>query len=228
MERHSDIPVTITGGWFDSNVMDAVLQHSMLQEQSASKQRIIIGPWNHYSMKGKGTTYLTDLDFGPSAHWGDLIYNQERLRWFDKWLKDLDTGVEKDPPVRIFVMGGGSGDATREGYLRHGGTWRNESEWPLVRTVPTSFFLHQDGTLSKEPPKEVAECSVSWTHDPDHPVPTLGGAVTGFYEWVKLPEGINKEYINSGKYELEIATKRHPCKIQHGPLYDPKMERIKK
>ena len=45
---------------------------------------------------------------------------------------------------------------------------------------------------------------------------------------VRNPEGINNEYINSGTYELEIATKRHPCKIQHGPLYDPKMERIKK
>ena len=48
------------------------------------------------------------------------------------------------------------------------------------------------------------------------------------YGYVRNPEGINNEYINSGKYELEIATKRHPCKIQHGPLYDPKMERIKK
>nr|AIE91083.1 X-Pro dipeptidyl-peptidase domain-containing protein [uncultured marine group II/III euryarchaeote AD1000_105_G07] len=198
MERHSDIPVTITGGWFDSNVMDAVLQHSMLQEQSASKQRIIIGPWNHYSMKGKGTTYLTDLDFGPSAHWGDLIYNQERLRWFDKWLKDLDTGVEKDPPVRIFVMGGGSGCKTKAGHLDHGGTWRNENEWPLTRAVQTIYRLGGNGELSTAPATDARSNqshSVSWTHDPDHPVPTLGGAVTGFYEWVKLPEGLNKEYV---------------------------------
>ena len=193
--RFPDIPAVFSSGWYDPFPADAAEEFAHMAEQNSMPQRLILGPWNHLTMRGDGASNTGEVEFGPEALWGDKVYNQERLRWFDKWLKDLDTGVEKDPPVRIFVMGGGSGYKTKAGHLDHGGKWRNESEWPLTRTVPTSFFLHQDGSLSKEPPKEVAECSVSWTHDPDHPVPTLGGAVTGFYEWVKLPEGLNKEYV---------------------------------
>ena len=46
--------------------------------------------------------------------------------------------------------------------------------------------------------------------------------------YVRNPEGVDNEYLKSGTYELEIATIRHPCKLQNGPLYDPKMERVRK
>ena len=36
-------------------------------------------------------------------------YLSLRLRWFDAWLKGEPNGVAEEPPVRIFVMGGGSG-----------------------------------------------------------------------------------------------------------------------
>ena len=102
-----------------------------------------MGPWNHYMMRGRGATTAADVDFGTASLWGDAYYNQERLRWFDRWLKDLPTGVDDDPPVRIFVMGGGSGHKTRDGHLDHGGHWRSEQEWPLARTAYTPWFLGQ-------------------------------------------------------------------------------------
>lgn len=40
-------------------------------------------------------------------------------------------------------------------------------------------------------------------------------------------EGVTNDYLLSGTYELEVATKRLPCQIHLAPLYDPKMERIK-
>jgi 4-methylaminobutanoate oxidase (formaldehyde-forming) len=48
------------------------------------------------------------------------------------------------------------------------------------------------------------------------------------YGYVRNPGGVDNDYINSGTYELEVAAVRHSCKLQHGPLYDPKMERIRK
>ena len=36
---------------------------------------------------------------------------------------------------------------------------------------------------------------VAYTHDPDKPVPTIGGAITGFYELMTLPEGVNEAFV---------------------------------
>ena len=46
------------------------------------------------------------------------------------------------------------------------------------------------------------------------------------YGYVRCYEGVDKDYLNSGAYELGIATDRHHCKLQLGPVYDPKMERV--
>ncbi len=47
------------------------------------------------------------------------------------------------------------------------------------------------------------------------------------YGYVRRPEGVTREYLQSGSYELEVATERVPCKLHLGPLYDPTMARIK-
>ena len=41
------------------------------------------------------------------------------------------------------------------------------------------------------------------------------------------PNGVDHDLLNGGSYELEVATERVPCRLHHGPLYDPAMERIK-
>jgi 4-methylaminobutanoate oxidase (formaldehyde-forming) len=47
------------------------------------------------------------------------------------------------------------------------------------------------------------------------------------YGYVRRAKGVDREYLLAGRYELEVATERTPCKIHLGPLYDPKMARIK-
>ena len=47
------------------------------------------------------------------------------------------------------------------------------------------------------------------------------------YGYVRQAIGVDREYLLAGRYELEVATDRTPCKVHLGPLYDPKMERIK-
>jgi hypothetical protein len=106
----------------------------------------------------------------------------------------MDTGVERDRPVRIFVMGGGSGKKDAKGHIEHGGKWRHEDEWPLSRAVETSFYLRADGGLSTEPGAS-DDAPVTWTHDPASPVPTVSGNVTGMYEWVPLNPGLDRAYI---------------------------------
>jgi putative CocE/NonD family hydrolase len=102
--------------------------------------------------------------------------NDVRLRWFERWLKGVENGVERDAPVRLFVMGSGEPHKTREGRLFVGGVWRDEQEWPLSRAVPTDYFLHADSTLSTGLPGEASP--TRYDFDPKRPVPTIGGNVS--------------------------------------------------
>ena len=45
--------------------------------------------------------------------------------------------------------------------------------------------------------------------------------------YVRNPDGVDKAYLQSGNYELEVAGERLPCKLQLQPLYDPKMLKMK-
>ena len=71
-------------------------------------------------------------------------------------------------------MGGGDGQRNAEGRLNHGGRWRSEHEWPLARTRYTPYYLHNEGSLTPEPPGKNEEPD-RYDYAPDNPVPTLGG-----------------------------------------------------
>ena len=91
-------------------------------------------------MRGDAT-YCHEVDFGLQAVWGVQRYFEEQLDFFNRWLPDDAPGQPPgEAPVRIFVMGGGSGRKTAGGKLDHGGRWREEQEWPLARAVPTSLL----------------------------------------------------------------------------------------
>jgi len=47
------------------------------------------------------------------------------------------------------------------------------------------------------------------------------------YGYVRNPDGVTRDYVMDGSYELEVATQRVPCTVYMTPLYDAKMERIK-
>jgi hypothetical protein len=80
-------------------------------------------------------------------------------------------------PLRLFVMGGGSGRRSGAGRLVHGGRWRDEHEWPLARTHFTDYYLHGDGSLTTDPPRE-ASSATTYRFDPARPVPSIGGNVS--------------------------------------------------
>ena len=57
---------------------------------------------------------------------------------------------------------------------------------------------------------------------------TLGGGVgLTMLQSKKTGELINKDYIQNGEWEVEIASQKYPCQISLAPLYDPKNLRIK-
>jgi len=170
--EYKDIPVYHVSGWYDSWANQvANLNYVELSKAKKSLQRLILGPWTHGSQE---VTHSGEAEFGPAAA---IDLNTFRQRWFDKWLKGVDNGVDREPPVRIFVMGDGDGHKTPEGRVFVGGHWRDEREWPLTRTRATPYYLRAGGVLSAEKPP-AAEPASRYTFDPKHPVPTLGGNIS--------------------------------------------------
>lgn len=191
-DRHADCAGTFSGGWYDPYAAATTRHFSAMAAKNSMPQRLIMGPWTHESMR-KDWSWSADVAFGPDALMGTPGYNALRLRWFDRWLLGVENGVEDDPPVQIFVMGGGDGRRTINGKMFHGGRWRTEKEWPLTRTVPTTLYLRSNGGLTAEQPDE-EESPREYTYDPTHPVPTISANVTGFFELVAVSENIEPGY----------------------------------
>jgi len=186
-EQHADIPGTFSTGWYDGFPHADTEYFASMTARNASPQRLVVGPWSHVGMRG-GASFTLDVDFGPESVWGVERYFAEQLRFFDRWLRDEPNGLEDDAPVRIFVMGGGSGRRTEEGKLDHGGRWREEREWPLARAQPTAYHLGADGSLRADPPGNDAP-PLAFTFDPEHPVPSIGGLLCQIGELPPDDEG---------------------------------------
>jgi putative CocE/NonD family hydrolase len=88
----------------------------------------VIGPWTH---GGQAESKSGERDFGPAA---PIDYDELILRWMDRYLRGLDNGVNREKPVRLFVMGDNS--------------WRDETSWPLKRAKETSYCLNASEAAS--------------------------------------------------------------------------------
>ncbi len=53
--------------------------------------------------------------------------DEECLRWYDHWLKGVDTGITEEPPMKLNIIGRG---------------YRYENEYPLARTQFKKLYLH--------------------------------------------------------------------------------------
>jgi len=186
---YPDVAAVCQTSWYGHHVWATTEKWRALRERGATPKRLLIGPWLHgYEEYGRG--FAGEADFGPESL---LLLDDLRLRFFDQALKELDTGLFDEAPVRIFVMGGGDGGRTLDGRIAHGGRWRDETDWPLARARPLRLFLHPaapgdavasvpalrsrlPGTLRAVAPAGGVSPS-RYAFDPRDPVPTIGGPV---------------------------------------------------
>jgi putative CocE/NonD family hydrolase len=155
------VPTFNVGGWYDIFLRGTIDNYQAMRDHGLPS-KLLIGPWAHTA----NTNPVGERNFGYGAQLGFMDLRTDflslQLRWFDHWLKGIDTGLLEEPPVRIFVMG-----VDR---------WRDESAWPLHRAVETAWYLRAGGGLSQEAPG-ADEGSDSYAYDPADPVPTHGGAL---------------------------------------------------
>ncbi|HJZ53577.1 MAG TPA: CocE/NonD family hydrolase, partial [Gemmataceae bacterium] len=212
VERYADVPVYHVTGWYDSWCRQNVMNWQALSQAKMSPQRLIVGPWTHGSQT---RPFAGEIEFPPEAA---LEFNEWRLRWFDRWVRGVENGVERDGPVRIFVMGGGDGRKSKDGRLRHGGRWREEAAFPLERTKFTPYYLHADGKLGPVPPATLA--STTFRFDPNHPVPSIGGNISSF-AGILEPGGFDQRCRRDTPFAtdtLPLSERRDVLVFQTDPL----------
>ena len=59
-----------------------------------------------------------------------------------------------------------------------GGFWQDESNWPPHDSLPTRYYLEQEGGLSLNAPQNNDDSCTCYTYDPKNPVPTVGGGLS--------------------------------------------------
>ncbi|MGD0694341.1 MAG: CocE/NonD family hydrolase [Terriglobia bacterium] len=169
IEDHHDkvmVPVYHVAAWYDIFLGGSLRNYAGIKAHGGSDsarrgQRLLVVIGGHAG----GGRKIGEVDFGPQAEYDE---DEIMLRWYDQLLKSVENGVEREKPVKIFVMGKN--------------VWREEDDWPPARAESTRYFLHSsgnantlngDGALSAVAPQ--SEPEDRFIYNPAEPVPTIGG-----------------------------------------------------
>ena len=121
-------PVYAIGGWADA-YSNAILR---LLSGLQVPRKGLIGPWAHL--------YPHDGVPGPA-----IGFLQEALRWWDHWLKGIDTGMMAEPMLHVWMQ---ESVPPKPFYKHRPGRWVAETEWPSPRITPKLFWLDPDRLTS--------------------------------------------------------------------------------
>ncbi len=152
---HVRAPVLQISGWYDDSRGPIDYTNALARVPGHPLIRLVMGPGAH-----KGVDYVAG-NFGAQSR---VETRRLQLRWFDHYLLGKDNGVDKEPPVDVFVVGD---DA-----------WRKEQAWPLARAIPTKWYVSSggrantsagDGVLDSIPPSGAPVDT--FTYDPARPTP---------------------------------------------------------
>ena len=161
------VPCYFVTGWFDDSISGALDHFPALTGRHADlkvrrSQKLLIGPWAHaLSAPFHKDSKIGDFDYGKNSV---VPLDLEAIRWFNYWLKHVDNGTDRDPPVRIFLMGPNK--------------WMNFDKFPPSNTSEKTLYLAANGPSNTLNGKgTLAEGhgtteSSTFTYDPHNPAPT--------------------------------------------------------
>jgi predicted acyl esterase len=125
-----DTPTMLVGGWADGYRNNTFRTIEAL-EAAGTPHRLLLGPWAHAATN-------TALP-GPRI---DLV--PEMVRWWDRWLRGTDNGIDREPPITVFARRSSPPEPDLDEVA---GEWRNEPGWPLERVTDDVRSLG-DGVVS--------------------------------------------------------------------------------
>jgi putative CocE/NonD family hydrolase len=160
-----DIPVFLQSGWYDGNGIGTKLGYLRLKNSKNKYIKMIVGPWGHTD---QASTQFAGREMGEKAA---IDLRNLYRRWFDYWLKDIDTRILEEPLVQLYVM--------------NSHQWLKADTYPLPGTQFTPFYLnsssgantlHGDGQLQREIPMNTKSYD-QYEYDPVNPTPGPYGVI---------------------------------------------------
>ena len=141
-ENYDSIQAAVyaVGGWADGYT-NTVLR---LCEGINGPFRGLIGPWSHaYPWKAKPSPMINGL--------------KDLCRWWDHWLKNIDTGLMEEPRLRVWMQ---DSVPPLTFYSERSGRWVSEASWPSPNIISERLYLN-DGALGRKPKSErfIQHCS---------------------------------------------------------------------
>jgi putative CocE/NonD family hydrolase len=123
-----ECPVLTVGGWLDGYTRTIF----RLVENLSAPCKGLIGPWGHKEPQAGFP--------GPA-----IGFLEECKRWWDRWLKGIRNGAEKDPQMRFWLQDPTSPDPVAE---TRPGRWIEFPKWPAPAIAMRDLGLHGDGSLA--------------------------------------------------------------------------------
>jgi putative CocE/NonD family hydrolase len=123
---HIRVPTFVVGGLHDLFQRGEPLIYERLKSRVPA--RLLVGPWTHVNgstgagLPADGVPSLTDL----------------QLRWFDQYLKGIDTNVGAIPKVTQYTPGDGR--------------YETQPDWPDPRLDPQRWYLRGGQAVSRDAP----------------------------------------------------------------------------
>jgi hypothetical protein len=154
LENEPFLPST----WLRHQTRDEYWKHgSVCEDFSAIKAKVLVlGGWGD-AYKNTASNIVENIEgakgiMGPWVHKYPhfaipeprIGFLQEALRWWDKWLKGVETGVEDDPDLRLYQM---DGVRPQTWYTERAGRWVSQTPErdAKVDRPFAEYFLNHDG-----------------------------------------------------------------------------------
>ncbi len=162
-QKYIHIPIWHNSAWYD--IFDEGNRYFQYLQYHGAKgargnQKLTVGAAGHGGLQG-------DIEYPQQK---DLRAPNDEMRWWDYWLKGIDTGIMDEPPVTYFMMASG-----RKGHPSDLSRVIKAAGWPPA-SRETRYYLAPEFSLS--PPKLRSSPTAKQTYkdDPTHPVKSVGGA----------------------------------------------------
>ena len=160
------IPMYNQGAWYDifndGNVENFRWLQNFGAKGARGNQKLYMVPAGHGGLGGD----KSDVEYNQA---GAAVPPTEEMRWWEYWLKGIDNGIMKEPPVTLFMMASG-----RKGHPSAASHVFTAPNWPPANH-PTAYYLSGDMHLTTKPPA-AADAKISYRFDPANPVKTYGGS----------------------------------------------------
>lgn len=151
-----DHPVMTVGGWFDAEDLYGPLNtYQSIEEKNPGQQNtIVMGPWSHGQWASNNPHQMVgEIYFGKNI--SEFYKKNIEYPFFMTHLKDAD--MEPLPEAYMFDTGTKS--------------WSTFDDWPPKRVQKKSWYIHGDGSLNDQQPKDSGNKFTEYESDLENPVP---------------------------------------------------------